>query len=137
MAKKKAKKEEKNNVIVEKIQKASETVTEKIKDYNEKYLADTIEKGKKTFKDYNEKYVSQNVEKGKETIKEYNEKYIVKNFEKGKEYFDGPYKKISETVEDVLKKTPLKNLMKPWITVKSLCIKSLWWKRLKRKSLKA
>jgi len=104
MAKKKAKKEEKNNVIVEKIQKASETVTEKIKDYNEKYLADTIEKGKKTFKDYNEKYVSQNVEKGKETIKEYNEKYIVKNFEKGKEYFDGPYKKISETVEDVLAK---------------------------------
>ena len=104
MAKKEAKKEEKNNVIVEKIQKASETVTEKIKDYNEKYLADTIEKGKKTFKEVNEKYVSKNVEKGKETIKEYNEKYVSKTFEKGKEYFDGPYKKISETVDEVLAK---------------------------------
>jgi len=104
MAKKEAKKEEKNNVIVEKLQKASETVTEKIKDYNEKYLAENIEKGKKTFKDYNEKYVAKNLEKGKETIKEYNEKYVSKTFEKGKEYFDGPYKKISETVDEVLAK---------------------------------
>ncbi|MBC2714283.1 MAG: hypothetical protein HF978_03145 [Desulfobacteraceae bacterium] len=105
MAKKKAKKEEvKNNVIVEKIQKASDAVTEKIKDYNEKYLAETIEKGKKTFKEYNEKYVSKNIEKGKETIKEYNEKFVVKNLEKGKEYFDGPYKKVSETIDDVLEK---------------------------------
>ena len=104
MAKKEAKKEESKNVIVEKIQKASETVTEKIKDYNEKYLAENIEKGKKTFKDYNEKYVAKNLEKGKETIKEYNEKYVSKTFEKGKEYFDGPYKKISETVDEVLAK---------------------------------
>jgi len=74
MAKKQVKKEDaKSNVIVEKFQKTSEVVTEKIKDYNEKYLAETIEKGKKTFKEYNEKYVSQNIEKGKETIKEYNE----------------------------------------------------------------
>ncbi len=105
MAKKEAKKEEvKNNVIVEKIQKASDTVTEKIKDYNEKYLAENIEKGKKTFKEYNEKYVAKNIEKGKETFKEYNEKYVVKNLEKGKEYFDGPYKKATKTVDDVLAK---------------------------------
>jgi hypothetical protein len=128
MAKKETKKAEKkedvkNNVIVEKIQKASETVTSKIKDYNEKYLAENIEKGKKTLKEYNEKYVAKNIEKGKETLKEYNEKYlekniekgketfkeynekyVVKNIEKGKEYLDGPYKKISKTVDDVLAK---------------------------------
>jgi hypothetical protein len=109
MAKKEAKKETvkeevKNNVIVEKIQKASEAVTEKIKDYNEKYLAENIEKGKKTFKEYNEKYVTKNLEKGKETFKEYNEKYVAKNLEKGKEYFDGPYKKVTKTVDDVLAK---------------------------------
>ncbi len=105
MAKKEAKKEEvKNNVIVEKIQKASDAVTEKIKGYNEKYLAESIEKGKKTFKEYNEKYVSKNIKKGKETIKEYNEKYVSKPLEKGKEYFDGPYKKVSKTVDEVLAK---------------------------------
>ncbi len=105
MAKKEAKKEEvKNNVIVEKFQKTSEAVTEKIKDYNEKYLAETIEKGKKTFKEYNEKYVSQNIEKGKETIKEYNEKYVTKTLDKGKEYFEGPYKKVAKTVDEVLAK---------------------------------
>jgi len=101
--KKTANKEEKN-AIVEKIQKVSETFTGKIKDYNDKYLADTIEKGKKTVKEYNEKYVSKNIEKGKETLKEYNEKYLSKQIEKGKEYFDGPYKKISETLDDVLAK---------------------------------
>ena len=104
MGKKAAKKEEKNNVIKEKIQKVSETFTEKIKDYNDKYLAETIEKGKKTVKEYNEKYISKNIEKGRETIKEYNEKYLSKTLEKGKEYFDGPYKKISETLDDVLAK---------------------------------
>jgi hypothetical protein len=103
--KKSAKKEEvKNNVIVEKIQKASDAVTEKIKVYNEKYLAENIEKGKKTLKEYNEKYVAKNIEKGKETIKEYNEKYVAKNIEKGKEYFDGPYKKVTKKVDDVLAK---------------------------------
>jgi hypothetical protein len=122
--KKAAKKEEvKNNVIVEKIQKASDAVTDKIKVYNDKYLAENIEKGKKTFqeynekyvaknlekgketiKEYNEKYVAKNIEKGKETFKEYNEKYVVKNLEKGKEYFDGPYKKVTKTVDEVLAK---------------------------------
>ncbi len=105
MAKKAAKKEAaKKNVIVEKIQKTSETVSGKIKDYNEKYLAKTIEKGKDTFKEYNQKYVAKNIEKGKETFKEYNDKYVVKSIEKGKEYIDGPYKKISKTVDEVLAK---------------------------------
>jgi len=109
MAKKATKKAEKkeeatNNVIVEKIQKASDAVTDKIKVYNEKYLADNIEKGKKTFQEYNEKYVAKNIEKGKETFKEYNEKYVVKNIEKGKEYFDGPYKKVTKSVDEVLAK---------------------------------
>ena len=102
--KKTTKKEEKNNGVVEKFQKVSETVTGKMKDYNEKYLADTIEKGKKTFNEYNEKYVAKNIEKGRETIKEYNEKYVAKNIEKGKEYFEGPYKKVTETLDDVLAK---------------------------------
>jgi hypothetical protein len=122
--KKAVKKEEiKNNVIAEKIQKASDAVTEKIKVYNEKYLAENIEKGKKTLKEYNEKYVAKNIEKGKETLKEYNEKYVakniekgketlkeynekyvVKNIEKGKEYIDGPYKKVTKKVDDVLAK---------------------------------
>jgi hypothetical protein len=104
MAKKTAKKAEKNNVITEKIQKASETVTGKMKEINEKYLAETVEKGKKTIKEVNEKYVAKNIEKGRETFKEYNEKYIAKNIEKGKEYFEGPYKKVTETVDDVLAK---------------------------------
>jgi hypothetical protein len=104
MAKKAEKKAEKNNVITEKIQKVSETVTGKIKDMNEKYLAETVEKGKKAFKEANEKYVAKNIEKGKETLKEYNEKYIAKNIEKGKEYFEGPYKKFTETVDDVFAK---------------------------------
>ena len=105
MTKKEEVKEEvKSNVIVEKIQKASDAVTEKIKDYNEKYLSENIEKGKKTIKEYNEKYVAKNLEKGKDTFKEYNEKYVVKNLEKGKEYFDGPYKKVTKTVDDVLAK---------------------------------
>lgn len=104
--KKAAKKEAsaKNNAIVEKIQKASDAVTEKIKTYNDKYLAENIEKGKKTLKEYNEKYVAKNIEKGKETFKEYNEKYVVKNLEKSKEYLDRPYKKITKTVDEVLAK---------------------------------
>lgn len=104
MAKKAAKKEEKKNGIMEKIQKTSDSVTEKIKEYNEKYLADSIEKGKKTVKEYNEKYVAKNIEKGREKVKEYNEKYVSKTIERGKEYFDGPYKKISEALEDALAK---------------------------------
>jgi hypothetical protein len=75
--------EKKTNVIVEKVQKASDAVTEKIKDYNEKYLAKSIDKGKKT-------------------LKKYNEKYVVKNIEKGKEYLEKPYKKLTDKVDDVI-----------------------------------
>jgi len=100
--------EKKTNNIVEKVQeqvqKVSEEVTEKIKEYNEKYLAETIEKGKDTFKEYNEKYLAKSIEKGKDTFKEYNEKYIAKNIEKRKEYFEGPYKKVTDTVDDYLSK---------------------------------
>lgn len=109
MAKKQAKKETcteetKKNAIIEKIQKTSETVSEKIKTYNEKYLSKNIEKGKATLKEYNEKYLAKNIEKGRDAIKEYNEKYVAKTIEKGKEYLDGPYKKISGTIDDVLAK---------------------------------
>jgi hypothetical protein len=37
-------------------------------------------------------------------LKEYNEKYLAKNIEKGKEYLDGPYKKVSGKIDDVLAK---------------------------------
>lgn len=84
--------EKKGNVIVEKVQKAADSVSEKVKEYNEKYLAKSIEKGKET------------LEKGKETLKEYNEKYIAKNIEKGKEYLEGPYKKVTEKMDEVLAK---------------------------------
>ncbi|MFZ2631703.1 MAG: hypothetical protein WA081_08760 [Desulfosalsimonadaceae bacterium] len=79
------KQEKKSNVIVEKVQKASDAVTGKIKDYNEKYVA-------------------KNIEKGREALKEYNEKYVVKNIEKGKEYIEKPYKKITGKVDEVLAK---------------------------------
>ncbi|PIP42563.1 MAG: hypothetical protein COX19_00775 [Desulfobacterales bacterium CG23_combo_of_CG06-09_8_20_14_all_51_8] len=104
MAKKAAKKETKKNAIVEKIQKTSETVSEKIKDYNEKYLAKTVEKGKARLKEYNEKYLAKNIEKGRDALKEYNEKYVVKTVEKSKEYLDRPYKKVSGTIDDMLAK---------------------------------
>lgn len=82
MAKKETKK---NSVIVEKVQKASDAVTGKIKDYNEKYVVKSIEKGR-------------------EVLKEYNEKYVVKNIEKGKEYIEKPYKKFTDKVDEVLAK---------------------------------
>lgn len=85
MAKKETKETKKSNVIVEKVQKASDAVTEKIKDYNEKYVAKSIEKGREVFK-------------------EYNEKYVVKNIEKGKEYIEKPYKKFVDKVDEVLAK---------------------------------
>ncbi len=107
MTKKAAEKKEQKETkmaVTEKIQKASETVTGKIKTLNDKYLADTVEKGKKTVQEYNEKYVSANFEKGKKTLKEYNEKYISPNVEKGKEYLEKPYKRISKTVDGVLER---------------------------------
>ncbi len=79
------KQEKKSNAIVAKVQKASDAVTGKIKDYNEKYVA-------------------KNIEKGREALKEYNEKYVVKNIEKGKEYIEKPYKKITDKVDEVLAK---------------------------------
>jgi F0F1-type ATP synthase membrane subunit b/b' len=82
---KKAATKETRESIVETIRKTRETVTEKIKGYNEKYLADTIEKGKQTVKDYNEKYLS-------------------KHIEKGKDYFEGPYKKMTDALSDIREK---------------------------------
>ena len=100
--KKTSKKE--SGVIVETFQKASDAVSTKIKDYNEKYVEKAIEKGKERVKEINEKYVEKTIEKGKETFKEYNEKYLVKNIEKGKEYVEGPYNKLTDKVDDVLAK---------------------------------
>lgn len=75
--------EKKSKLIAEKVQKISDAVTEKIKGYNEKYLAESIKKGRKA-------------------LKKYNKKYVVKNIEKGKEYFEEPYKKLTEKLDDVL-----------------------------------
>jgi len=75
--------EKKTNVIVEKIQEASDAVTEKIKDYNKKYVTKSIDKGKKT-------------------LKKYNKKYIEKNIEKGKEYLEKPYKELTEKLDDIV-----------------------------------
>lgn len=90
--------------IIEKIRKTADTLTEKVKEYNEKYLAETIEKGKETVKEYNEKYLVKTIEKGKDTFKEYNDKYLSKYVEKGKSYIDGPYKKVSGQVDELLEK---------------------------------
>ncbi len=90
--------------ITGKIQKAAESMTEKVKGYNEKYVAKNLEKGKATLKEYNEKYLVKTVEKGKDTFKEYNDKYLSKAVEKGKSYIDGPYKKLSGTMDEWLEK---------------------------------
>lgn len=82
---KKAATKETRESIVGTIRKTRETVTKKIKGYNEKYLAKTIDKGKQTVKDYNEKYLS-------------------KTIEKGKDYFEGPYKKMTDALSDVREK---------------------------------
>lgn len=84
-AKKTEKKKTEQVKIVGKIQKAAETVQEKVKAYNEKYVAKTLEKGR-------------------ERVKEYNEKYVNKAIEKGKEYVNSPYKKISGTMDELLSK---------------------------------
>jgi len=88
--------------ITEKIRKAADNLTGKVRDYNEKYVAATIEKGKKTVREYNEKYLEKTVEKGKDTLKEYNDKYVSKYVEKGKSYVEGPYKKMSGQVDELL-----------------------------------
>ena len=71
--------------LVGRVQKAAESVQSTVKDYNEKYVAKTIEKGR-------------------ETVKEYNDKYVNKAIEKGRTYVDGPYKRISGTMDDLLAK---------------------------------
>lgn len=71
--------------LVGRIQKAAESVQDTVKDYNEKYVTKTIEKGR-------------------ETVKEYNDKYVNKAIEKGRTYVDGPYKRISGTMDDLLAK---------------------------------
>lgn len=69
--------------ITETINQAKDKVSVKIKAYNDKYLAKTIEKGRQKAKTYNDQYVVKNVEKGKQKAKEYNEKYVSKTIEKG------------------------------------------------------
>ena len=100
---KKTSKEE-SGVIVETFQKATDAVSTKIKDYNEKYLTKAIENGKEKVKEINEKYLEKTIEKGKETFKEYNEKYLKENIEKGKEYFEKPYNNLTDKVDEVLAK---------------------------------
>lgn len=82
---KKAKTKETRESITDTLRRTKETVSEKIRDYNDKYLAKTIEKGKQKAKDYNEKYLS-------------------KTIEKGKDYFEGPYKKMTDALSDVREK---------------------------------
>jgi len=71
--------------ILGKIRKTADTLTGKLKEYNEKYVAETVEKGKDTLKQYNDKYVSNYVEKGKNLV-------------------EGPYKKVSAQVDELLEK---------------------------------
>jgi hypothetical protein len=101
---KKAKAGENENVVVKTIQKVTDTVSEKVKDYNEKYLSKAIDKSKEAIKEYNEKYVAKTIEKGKEAYKEYNDKYISKAVDQTKEYFDKPYKKAADALDEALKK---------------------------------
>jgi hypothetical protein len=101
---KKAKADEKDNVVAKTIQKVTDTVTEKVKDYNDKYLSKTIDKSKEAIKEYNEKYIAKTIEKGKDAYKEYNDKYVSKAVDKTKEYFDKPYKKATDAIEEALKK---------------------------------
>lgn len=82
---KKAKTVETRVSITDTLKKTRETVSEKIRDYNEKYLAKTVEKGRQKAKDYNEKYLS-------------------KTIEKGKDYFEGPYKKMTDALSEVREK---------------------------------
>jgi hypothetical protein len=101
---KKAKTAEKDNSVVKTFQKVADNVTDKVKEYNDKYLSKAIEQGKKTAKEYNEKYLSKTIEKGKDTFKEYNDKYISKAIDDAKDYFDKPYKKVSNAIDEALEK---------------------------------
>ncbi len=79
------KKDESGFSVIRTVKNAKDNVSEKVRTYNDKYLAKTIEKGRGTVKQYNTKYVSPVIEKGRSAI-------------------DGPYKKISKSVDDALAK---------------------------------
>ncbi|MBS3758696.1 MAG: hypothetical protein KGY61_08525 [Desulfobacterales bacterium] len=79
------KKDESGFFIIRTVKNARDNVSERLRTYNDKYLAKTIEKGRGTVKQYNEKYVSPVIEKGRSAI-------------------DRPYKKISKSVDDALAK---------------------------------
>ncbi len=74
--------------------KSNFTVIEKIREYP-KEIADKV-------KSYNEKYLAEPIEKGKKTLKTYNKKYIVKTFKKGRDYLEKPYRKFTDRVDDLL-----------------------------------
>ncbi len=82
---KKAADKKNRETIVDTIRQTREKITEKVRYYNEKYLEETIEKGKNTVKDYNEKYLS-------------------KTIDKGRDYFEGPYNKMTDAISDVREK---------------------------------
>lgn len=79
------KKDESGFFVFRTFKNTADNVSEKVKVYNDKYFMKTIEKGRDTVKEYNSKYVSPAVKKGRSAI-------------------DGPYKKISKSVDDVLAK---------------------------------
>jgi len=101
---KKAKTAQPQNAVSKTFQKISDNVTGKVKDYNKKYLSKAIDKSKETVKEVNDKYISKTIEKGKDALKEYNDKYISKTIDKSRDYFDKPYKKVTDTIDDVLEK---------------------------------
>ncbi len=101
---KKAQSTEKENMITETIQKVADNISEKIKEYNEKYLTKAIDKSKEALKEYNEKYLAKAIEKSKDAIQQYNDKYVSKAIDKSKEYFEKPYQKAVDALEDALKK---------------------------------
>ncbi len=61
---KKAAKAEVRTLIPETVRKAGDKISGTIRDYNQKYVVVTLEKGRKKAKGYNEKYVSKPIEKG-------------------------------------------------------------------------
>ncbi|MFO8112002.1 MAG: hypothetical protein R6T92_05775 [Desulfosalsimonadaceae bacterium] len=80
---KKAAKTEVRTLIPETVRKAGDKISGTIREYNQKYVVVTLEKGRKKANDYNEKYVVKTIENGKKKAKAYNEKYVSKPIEKG------------------------------------------------------
>lgn len=79
----KAAAKEVRSLIPETLRKTGDKISGTIRDYNQKYIVETIEKGKRKATDYNKKYVVKTIEKGKQKAKDYNEKYVSKTIEKG------------------------------------------------------